>query len=100
MITSLIIYFVAHFLAFVKYYISSHFNGVVDFTRYITDFAYYILPNFQSIDFKEHLDNPVFMEKITSIYIINSIVVQIVYIFVIIFLTVFVFKLNRHKKFK
>lgn len=97
MITSLIIYFVAHFLAFVKYYISLHFNGVVDFTRYITDFTYYVLPNFQTIDFKEYLSNPVFMEKITSIYIINNIGVQIVYIFVIISLTVIIFN-RKYKK--
>ena len=96
-VSGLIIYLISHSIAFIKYYFVSHSTNF-SFTKYIFNFIYYILPDFQAIDFKEYLNNPIFAEKITSTYIFTSIGVQILYIFVILFFTIIIFR-KRYCKF-
>lgn len=98
MITSGIIYLLGHSLSFVKYYISNHPNVSFGFTKYITDIAYYILPDFWPIDFKEYLTNPFFVEKIHTGYIFANVWIQILYICVILFFTVVLFNLSFKNK--
>lgn len=90
---TIVIYIVWHTTPVLKYYVSSGDKSI--FTKSIVNLIYYILPNFEQISIKEYLFSP-YLTQLSWGNLSISILINIWYIFLLIFLAIHIYKGKRN----
>jgi len=91
----LIFYFLAHGTAFLKYYYSFVWQDLL-FMKWVSNFLYYLLPQFDVLNIKEFLFSSIVLSTYNGGVIFFIIIFHLCYIFLLLFFAVIVYWKRRN----
>lgn len=92
---SLIVYFLSHSLAFLKFYVYSVWSQFPRFLQYFVDAMYFLFPQFEQLSLKDYLFSPV-LWNLNFWYFFGLSVSNIMFVFLLLFLSIIVY--SRRQK--
>ena len=92
LLSSLFIYFVSHMTAFMLFFSQiDKEKTITPFMKFLLEWIYYILPNFQDLSMKEYFLSPLLWTYTTVHFMLSVIWWSLLYIFILLVLSSFIF---------